>query len=248
MTEGIFKYGFAILILEVAFFINAYSQTTNNSWLRGTLRYEIDERLNTDIEFQHRRQSGLDSKVPFKHDLLLSFRNWTGYRFNKELKLSVSPFGYFRHYKLVNDDGPFRSVPSTEKRFSIALLWQKNLGKGFQFVNRGAAEYRIFDNRTGDIFRMRDRLGIRYGLVDKLSVMVYNELLVNAVGRGNGNFVDHNRIGAQMEYTFLPQFVFRLGYLYIDRLPLNGETWLQENNMSLNLTYNLQRRKKNSLL
>lgn len=200
------------------------------------------------MEFQHRRQNGLDSKMPFKHDLMYSVRNWTRYRVNERLFVSVSPFAYFSHYRMIGKEGDHRFPPSREFRFSTALRWQKDIGKGFQFVNRGAAEYRIFNNRTKDVIRLRDRVGIQYGFLDNFSILVYNELLVNVAGVERNHFVDHNRIGTQLEYHPRPQIKLRLGYLYIDRLPLTGKTRLHENNMAVNLTYNLKKRSKSSSL
>lgn len=231
--------GLYILCISFVWAVYSFGQTRHNVWLRGTLGYGISEKLESDLEFQYRRQSGVDTKMPFRHDLMQSVRNWTRYRFSDRLFVSVSPFAYFKHYRIVTQQGDHTFKPSREFRFSAALTWKKEIGRGFELINRGAAEYRIFNNGTDDVTRVRDRIGVQYGF-ENFSILVFNEFLANVAGVDRGHFVDHNRIGTQLEYRPKPQVKLRLGYLYIDRLPLKGETWLHENNMSLNFMYNFK--------
>jgi hypothetical protein len=96
-------------------------------------------------------------------------------------------------------------------------------------------EHRIF-NTQQDITRFRNRVGLRYDLTAKMKFSIYDELLLNITGNP---FLDHNRLGINLEYKLMPHLKFDMGYIHIARMPKTSLYKLQENNVFLNLTYQL---------
>lgn len=111
-------------------------------------------------------------------------------------------------------------------------------------MDRTAIEYRMFDNNQSNITRLRNRFGFRYDFTEKLKLSIYDELLFNLSGTTQHHFFDHDRIGLTLEFKVLPYLKFDIGYIHIARLPLTSTTKLHENNIFLNLTYQLQKRTK----
>jgi hypothetical protein len=116
--------------------------------------------------------------------------------------------------------------------------------KKFYVVDRTAIEYRVFDGNQSDITRLRNRFGFRYDFTDKIKLSLFDELLFNLSGTTQHHFFDHDRLGLYLEYKVLPYLKFDIGYIHITRLPLISTTKLHENNIFLNLTYQLHKRTK----
>ncbi len=55
------------------------------------------------------------------------------------------------------------------------------------------------------------------------------------------HFFDHDRLGLNIEYKLVPNVKFDIGYMHITRLPLSSTTKLHENDLYLNLTYQLKK-------
>lgn len=111
-------------------------------------------------------------------------------------------------------------------------------------MDRTAIEYRMFDNNKSDITRLRNRFGFRYDITDKIKLSLFNELLFNLSGTTQDHFFDYDRIGLNLEHKVLPYLKFDIGYIHIARLTLTSTTKLHENNIFLNLTYQLHKRTK----
>ena len=111
-------------------------------------------------------------------------------------------------------------------------------------MDRTAIEYRMFDNNKSNITRLRNRFGFRYDFTDKIKLSVFDELLFNLSGTTQHHFFDHDRIGLNLEHKVLPYLKFDIGYIHIARLTLTSTTKLHENNIFLNLTYQLHKRTK----
>jgi hypothetical protein len=210
-------------------------------WLRMTLSVPVGKKFKIDNEFQHRRQNGFENANLFDKNLMFTFRNWVHYQHNENIKFSLSPFAYFSNYKVIQKPADETAQPNSEIRFSAAFELQHSIVKKFYVMDRTAVEYRIFDNNQSDISRLRNRLGFRYDLTDKIKLLIFEELLFNLSGTTQYHFFDHDRIGLTLESKVLTYLKLDIGYIYITRLPLTSTTKLHENNIILNLTYQLHK-------
>lgn len=215
-----------------------------NAWFRSTLSVPVGEKFKVDTEFQHRRQNGFDNENLLDKNLMFTYRNWVHYQHSEDVKFSVSPFAYFSHYRIIQSKTDETASPISELRFSAAVELQHEIVKKFYIVDRSAVEYRIFDNNQSDITRLRNRLGVRYDFSEKLKLSVFDELLFNIGGTTHSHFFDHDRIGLNLEYHFLPNLKVDIGYIHLTRLPITGNTKLKENNIIMNLTYQLKKHRK----
>ncbi len=220
------------------------AQQHYNVWFRGTLSVPVGKKFKIDNEFQHRRQNGFENENLLDKNLMLAYRTWVQYQHNEDVKFSLSPFAYFSNYKIIQKQSDEVVSPNSEIRFSAAVELQHIIVKKFYVVDRTAIEYRMFDNNQSDITRLRNRFGFRYDFTEKLKLSIYDELLFNLSGTTQHHFFDHDRIGLTLEYKILPYLKFDIGYIHIARLPLTSTTKLQENNIFLNLTYQLHKRTK----
>ncbi|MFS0491331.1 DUF2490 domain-containing protein [Leadbetterella byssophila] len=220
------------------------AQQLYNAWFRSTLSVPVGNKFKIDNEFQHRRQNGFNNADMFDRNLMFTYRNWVYYQHNEDVKFSLSPFAYFSHYKIIQKQADENVQPNSEIRFSAAVELQHEILKRFYIVDKSAIEYRMFDNKQLNITRLRNRFGFRYDFTDKIKLSVFDELLFNLLGTSQYHFFDHDRIGLTLEYTVLPYLKFDIGYIHIARLPLTSTTKLHENNIFLNLTYQLHKRTK----
>jgi hypothetical protein len=220
------------------------AQQHYNVWFRGTLSVPVGKKFKIDNEFQHRRQNGFDNVNLFDKNLMFTFRNWVHYQHNEDVKFSLSPFAYFSNYKIIQKQAHENATPNSEIRFSAAVELQHSIVKKFYVVDRTAIEYRVFDGNQSDITRLRNRFGFRYDFTDKIKLSLFDELLFNLSGTTQHHFFDHDRLGLYLEYKVLPYLKFDIGYIHITRLPLISTTKLHENNIFLNLTYQLHKRTK----
>lgn len=233
-----------LLVTAIGIFIaqTLPAQTHNNAWFRATLSLPVEEKFKIDNEFQHRRQNGFENNNLFNKNLMFTYRSWVHYQYSKDVKFSVSPFAYFSNYKIIQKQADQTAEPNKEIRFSAAVELQHELFKSFYITNRNALEYRIFSNNQSDITRFRTRFGGRYELSDNIKLGIFDELLLNTAGTTTEHFYDQNRIGLNIEYRVLPNLKFDIGYIYLTRLPLTADkTTLYENNIVLNLTYQLKK-------
>jgi len=220
------------------------AQQHYNVWFRGTLSVPVGRKFKIDNEFQHRRQNGFGNTNLFDNNLMFTFRNWVHYQHNDDVKFSLSPFAYFSNYKIIQKQAEENATPNNEIRFSAAVELQHSVLKKFYVVDRTAIEYRIFNGNQSDITRLRNRFGFRYDFTEKIKLSLFDELLFNLSGTTQHHFFDHNRLGIDFEYKVKPYLKFDIGYIYITRLPLTSTTKLHENNIFLNLTYQLHKRTK----
>lgn len=219
------------------------AQHRYNSWFRSTTSLPIGKKFKIDNEFQHRRQNGFDNTNLFDKNLMFTYRIWGHYQHNKDVKFSVSPFTYFTHYRIIQDKSDEVVTPNNEIRFSAAVELQHEFLNKFYIIDRTAIEYRIFNNQS-DITRLRNRFGFRYDSTENIKLSIFDELLFNVTGTTHEHFFDHDRLGLNLEFKVSPYFKFDIGYIHITRLPITSTTTLHENNIFLNLTYQLHKRTK----
>ncbi len=214
-----------------------------DAWFRGTWSMPVSERIQIDVEGQHRRQNGFGNTNPLDKNLMFSFRNWVHYKYSPNVKISVSPFACFSNYKIIQKQADARDDPGSEIRFAIAADVQQNVMKNAYVAYRAGLEYRFFQGAQKNIWRLRNRFDFRYGLSPRGRLYVFDELLLNAGGAPAAHILDHNRTGVDLEYRIMPDMKLEMGYMHIVRLPFSGNTISHENNFFLNLTYTFNKHK-----
>lgn len=211
----------------------------DNFWFRTTLSIPLNSKISFDTEFQHRRQNGFYNQNMFDKSLMFTFRNWIHYQPASRVKISVSPFAYFRHYRIIQKESDSGSTPVAEVRFSAAAEFQPRIFAKVFLVDRVALEYRMFQTAQSDMVRFRNRFGFRWAYNSNINVSVFDEILLNVSEMNSNHFGDHNRLGFILEYKMLNRIKFETGYIYIYRISPNPALQIAENNVFLNLTYQI---------
>ena len=227
----------------ILFIQTMQAQPHYNAWFRGTLSIPVDKNIKIDTEYLHRRQNGFGNNNMFDNNLMFAVINWVHYQHNEDVKFSLSPFAYFSNYKIIREKSDETAKPVSEIRFSGSVELQNAILKKFYIVNRTALEYRNLES-IRDIMRLRNRFGFRYVFTEKVRFGIYDEILINLTGTTAEHNFDHNRIGFNFEYKVLPNFKIDFGYIYIVRLPIKSYSKIYENNFSMNVTYQLNKRTK----
>lgn len=215
------------------------AQSHQDSWFRLTLSKPITSKINFDIETQHRRQNAFAHKSMFSKNLMYSFRVWSHYQINRNIKFSLSPFGYFSQYKIIQSQYDNLIAPTKEIRLSAALEMQHFLGKKLYFTDRVAVEYRML-NHIAPITRIRTRFGLRYDFTDKAKLQLSDEIFANISGAHLAHHLfDQNRV--QLGAVFNPKkhIKFEVAYMLAQRLPLSSNQLLFEKNLLFNVGFNI---------
>jgi hypothetical protein len=229
----------SITAIWLSFITPVHAQQRHNIWFRNTLSIPVGKKFKIDNEIQHRRQNGFQNQNIFDRNLMFTYRNWIHYQPNDNVRFSLSPFAYFSNYKIILKEEDENARPNIELRFSAAVDLQQILFNKFYLVGRTAMEYRVFSSNSAEIIRLRNRFGFRYDITEKVKIGVYDEMFFNLSGTDIHHFFDHDRIGINVEYKVLPFLKFEIGYIHITRLPLISVDKHTENNLFLNVTYQL---------
>lgn len=226
-----------LLLISACFFTApSFAQTHNNFWFRTTLEIPATAKLKADVEYQHRRQNDFGAHNPMEKTLLQSVRTWLIYKAGKDVTLSVSPFAYFSHHRIIQKETDAPADATHETRFSAAVEFQQQLARNFLISNRTAVEYRAFTS-ADDVTRWRDKIWLRYDFKEDFNMSVGDEILLNSSGTDHQHIFDHNRLFVNSCWNITPTFKIDWGYIYISRLAKSNVEVLQENNLYVNLTY-----------
>lgn len=232
---------FAIRLLGVpiALCIAQFSvaQTHYNSWYRSTLHIPVHRKITADLEFQHRRQDGIQNDNPFSQNLLFSFRSWFHYLHGTAAKFSFSPFAYYTHYKIIRELADENRHPTLEIRIAASMDWQHSLAPKLYLATKMGIEYRILNHGQKNITRYRNRIGIHYSFGKKCKVGAYNELFLNLNGVLQNHLFDHNRFLVQLEYKPTAHWKFETGLIRLYRTPNQDNVTVQETNIFVNFAY-----------
>lgn len=213
----------------------------HNAWFRTTVSYQVSGKVKADVELQHRRQNGFENDNMLDRNLMYSFRSWLHYQYSANTGFSISPFAYFTNYPVIQNAAGESAKPFHEIRFSAAVDNRNKIAGKWILLERSALEYRMPDNGTARILRLRNRLGLQYPLTSQLGLSVYDELFCNIAGASTAHFFDHNRVGMMLEYKIAYAIKLEAGYIYINRLPLINDVPLTEQNIMLNLVFSLSK-------
>lgn len=220
--------GYCLLLLLVTA-IKASGQDTYHHgvfWGRLILADSISGKLKWELYLQNRTQN-----IPEESDIFATphFRSawfWINYNLAKNLKLSVSPIGYFESYPFLSKPADVNLPGIKEFRWTLRLE-QESKFKIFNFSNRYSLEYRRRDLNNDEVYLPNWR--IRYmaklekpvkGILSKdkpVSFYVSDEIFIQfgKAVRNNPNVFDQNRIAAGFSYEVLRNIKVTISYLNI---------------------------------
>jgi hypothetical protein len=169
------------------------------------------------LEYQHRRQDNpaFEKYNIFRYQYQQSSRIWYRYEYADKIELTVSPFAYFKTWKLLTQNDFIPEVIRKELRFSMQGEFFQAIEK-FRFQCRNIYEYRIFfqTKNSNEIGRLRTRLQIQYQVTEPLRLNFFNEFFFNTIPNQGTNYFKENRIGFLLTHTY-GKFALEMGYVYI---------------------------------
>lgn len=227
-----------LLLLLAAFIIqNVNAQHHINVWFRTTLSIEVAKKFNIDAEMQHRRQNGWGNRNPFSNNLTTSGRIWLYYKYNPNVQFGFSPFAIFSQQPIIHQESDVRKPSGNEYRMAGSIDLQQKMIAKFFAIYRPGIEWRIFEANPKHVLRIRNRFGVRYDVNNKLSLLLFDEVLLNANALKTRNAFDHNRVVFNTIYKPIPSVRIEVGYMLATRPQRDEQHYFSESNFILNLTY-----------
>lgn len=226
--------------IVIVFFLGTLlvqSQTDNNFWFKSIVSYSLNDKIKIDQEFQHRRQSDYDNSNLLDKNLMFNYRVWGQYKLDEDIRILISPYGYFSNYRMIEKQGDDKIESQKEIRFSVASEFQKEILNRLFLIKRFGMDYRVFESDHQKTLRLRNRFGIKYQLFNNVYFSLTDEVLFNVADYSNVISFDQNRIGINLEFKLSSIIKVDLGYMYLIRSLNSNRDYLQENNYSLNLSF-----------
>jgi hypothetical protein len=227
-----------ILLVFVALSITTFGQNIRQHgvfWGRLILADRINDKWKWELFLQKRTQNIPGQKSIFGALHYNSFWFWMNYKINKNLKLYLSPIGYFDSYPFFTKPEDVDLLQSVKEfRFS-SRLEQELKGRFVNFSNRFTVEYRTRDINFNDVYVPNWRL--RYmarlekpvkGILrnDKpVSFFLSDEILVQfgEAVKQNANIFDQNRLSAGFSLEVVKNIRASFSYLNIFQQRANGK-------------------------
>lgn len=203
-------------------------------WGRLVLSDKISDKFKWELYLQKRTQNIPGDKNIFGASHFYSAWLWLNYGLSKNLRLSVSPIGYFDSYAFLTEPKDIE-VPGIKEFRWVVRLEQEQKFKYFNYSNRYSVEYRRRDINQDDVYLPNWRL--RYqarlekpvkGILSKdkpVSFFVADEVFIQfgKAVRNNPNVFDQNRISAGFSYEVLKNIKTSISYLNIIQQRINGK-------------------------
>lgn len=204
-------------------------------WGRLILSDKITPRLKCELYLQKRTQNeapGYANIFAAPHFTSVWF--WVNYNLQPNLKLSVSPFGYFES-NLFNTSPEDVSPPAIkEYRWTVRLETEQKF-RFMNYYNRYGLEYRWRDLQNNGNYRPNYR--VRYmarlekpikGMLSKekpLTFILSEEVFVQfgPAVRNNPNIFDQNRIALGVNYEVAKNVKLTVSYLNILQQRISGK-------------------------
>ncbi len=229
-----------LLVILILFSRNAAAQQHYNAWFRASFNYSLSEKHTTVLELQYRKQNGLGNANFCDKELMHSARLWFNYQHSKQILYAISPIAVFKHSRIIQLQEDELATPVRELRMTAMIKAQTTLKSKLFFVSSTKAEYRIFDNTSKDILRMRQLAGLTYQINEKMEVFASDEIFLNATGASALHIFDQNRILFQLAISPKPKWKLELGYIHINRMLSSSVDILEDENFFINVNYTLQ--------
>lgn len=201
-------------------------------WLRVVVADTFSQKFKWEVYYQRRTQNNYKGDPNIFHSpQFKSYWLWFYYNLNKNVKLSVSPFGYFETYTLNTKLSDPNIPPVKEFRWS-ARLEHETKGRYFNYSNRYGLEYRWRDLKNNGVYQpnFRARYMVRldkpvkgiFSGTKPVTFTISDEIFLQfgPAVKKNPNVFDQNRLYAGAAYEIFRNVKLSLGYIY----------WLQARN------------------
>ncbi|MGC3947011.1 MAG: DUF2490 domain-containing protein [Chryseolinea sp.] len=200
--------------------------THNVFWGRIALADNITKKLRVELWLQKRTQDTEAHTSIFNAPQYDSYWLWFNYALTPNLKLALSPFGYFQNYVLYTQPSDLDRPPINEFRYTMRLEHEQK-GTFLNYSNRYSLEYRTRDiTNTGHydpnwrvryMARLEKPIRGEWLKGKSLSLIVYDELMVQ-FGKAvtdSPSIFDQNRIYAGFSYSLAKNIKLTPGYLFV---------------------------------
>ena len=179
-----------IIFLLFGLQLHCFGQANFNHnviWGRLVLADTLSNKLKYEIFIQHRRQNLIENDWEvWKAPQFQSYWAWLTYSVNKNLKIAISPFGYFKSWVLISRPSEIERPETRELRWVLRIDQEQKFRK-FSYNNRYSLEYRWRDLGNNNVFlpnwraRYQARLDIPIAtkhLKKPLSVSFFEEIFI----------------------------------------------------------------------
>jgi hypothetical protein len=183
------------LLFFILIYFNVIGQNNEQLWTRLNIISNINKNWSFSNEFNIRMQSQNKSNQIFEKPLVNAFRIWINYKINNNNSLHVSPFAFFKNYKLNHTD-PTQTHVIKEYRWQIQWENHSKTNKNLYLNSRFGLEHRIFEEKE-NLIRLRVREGILIDLNQAISFFIHDEFMINLNKINTENIWDQNRITFQ---------------------------------------------------
>lgn len=216
------------------------AQTVHHShnvfWGRIVLGDNITPKLRTELWVQKRTQDTESSTSMFDSPQYDSYWLWFSYNVKSNLKVSISPFGYFKNYILYTQPSDLDRSPVKEFRYCLRLEHEVKLPV-VNYSNRFSLEYRMRDlvgaGSYDPNWRLRYMARFEKQILGEwlkghsLSLVAYDEVMVQfgKAVRENPSIFDQNRLYAGVSYSLFKNIKVAPGYLFTVQQRPSGDVF-----------------------
>jgi hypothetical protein len=183
------------LLFLVFINFNVSGQNNTQLWTRINIISNINKNWSFSNEFNIRMQSQNNTNLFFDKPLVNAYRIWINYKIDKNNYLHISPFAFFKNYKL-NDSEPSQTKVANEYRWQIQWENHTKTNQNVFLNSRFGIEHRIFEEKENSI-RLRIREGLLIDLNHSISFFIHDEFMINLNKINTDNIWDQNRITFQ---------------------------------------------------
>jgi hypothetical protein len=183
------------LLFLVFINFNVSGQNNTQLWTRINIISNINKNWSFSNEFNIRMQSQNKTNLFFDKPLVNAYRIWINYKIDKNNYLHISPFAFFKNYKL-KDSEPSQTKVANEYRWQIQWENHTKTNQNVFLNSRFGIEHRIFEEKENSI-RLRIREGLLIDLNHSISFFIHDEFMINLNKINTDNIWDQNRITFQ---------------------------------------------------
>jgi hypothetical protein len=228
-----------VLLIGIFFSVTiSFAQTTTYKhkvfWGRLVLADTINSRLKWELLLQKRTQNANpESKNMFEAPHFTNVWLWFNYTVSENLKVSISPFGYFYNHIFDGKPGDAQ-LPSTKEFRWCFRLEERTKIQSINIFNRQTVEYRIRDLENNHDcvpnWRIRYMIRAEKNIISKpkpLTLSVSNEVFLQfgKAVKNYPNVFDQNRIYGGLSYEVLKNIKLSVGYLKIYQQRNSGKEY-----------------------
>lgn len=220
---------FLLTVLLSFISANIYAQknveTQKLLWARINAGFQLDDKYSLSLEIEERVYW-----FPWRqHQFLI--RGGTARKLGQGWKAGAG-VSYFIQ-KLPHNPDAVVEITRTEIRPHLLLGYRQDLSSKWRIDHRYMSEFRIWETTKGNFdyenIRMRYMLGISFMPVDKITLKIYDELLINVGSKIKYNVFDHNRLGLVAGYKISKQIGFELSYINWFQERITGDDYFNRN-------------------